>query len=140
MLKLVSWSLSVDRLAGFNMDYRVYRKHGLTRTLDWNLVNVVLHYNVASWYFRWNMTNHMLSEEKKKRKLINTIVITRHKAIVVPCGEQLWRSSFSLFNHFPIKVNYITIKIPLKSNNWAPQELQLPIFFYDHLTTLFNIP
>ena len=32
----------------------------------------------------------MVSEgEKKAKKLINTIVITRHNAIVVPCGEQL---------------------------------------------------
>ena len=44
ILKLVSWSLSVDRLAGFKMDYRVYGKHGLMGTLDWSLVNIVLYY------------------------------------------------------------------------------------------------
>ena len=30
--------------------------------------------------------------------------------------------SFSLFKHFPIKVNDVTIKIWLKSKNWAPQK------------------
>ena len=56
-------------------------------------------------------------EEKKAKKLINTIVITRHNAIVIPCDEQLWRSSFNLFKHFPTNVNDVTIKIQLKSKN-----------------------
>ena len=52
----------------------------------------------------------MLSEEKKQKKLINANVITRHNAII-SCDEQMWISSFSLFKHFPIKVNDVTIKI-----------------------------
>ena len=55
------------------------------------------------------MSNHMLSEEKAK-KLINANVITRHNAIVISCDEQMQISSFSLFIHFPIKVNDVTIK------------------------------
>ena len=53
----------------------------------------------------------MLSEEKKQKKLINANVITRHNAIVISCDEQMWISSFSLFKHFPTKVNDVTIKI-----------------------------
>ena len=50
----------------------------------------------------------MLRAEKKQKKLTNSNVITRHNAIIISCDEQ---SSFSLFNYFPIKVNYVTIKI-----------------------------
>ena len=53
----------------------------------------------------------MLSEEKKQKKLINANVITRHNAIVISCDEQIQISSFSLFKHFPTKVNDVTIKI-----------------------------
>ena len=53
----------------------------------------------------------MLSEEKKQKKLINANVITRHNAIVISWDEQMWISSFSLFKHFPIKVDDRTIKI-----------------------------
>ena len=53
----------------------------------------------------------MLSEEKKQKKLINANVITRHNAIVIFCDEQVQISSFSLFKHFPVKVNDVTIKI-----------------------------
>ena len=53
----------------------------------------------------------MLSEEKKQKKLINANVITRHNAIAISCDEQMQISSFSLFKHFPIKVNDVTIKI-----------------------------
>ena len=53
----------------------------------------------------------MLSEEKKQKKLINANAITRHNAIVTSCDEQMQISSFSLFKHFPIKVNDVTIKI-----------------------------
>ena len=53
----------------------------------------------------------MLSEEKKQKKLINDIVITRHNAIVISCDEQIQISSFSFFKLFPIKVNDVTIKI-----------------------------
>ena len=56
------------------------------------------------------MSNRMLSE-KKQKKLINANVITRHNAIVISCDEQMRISSFSLFKHFPIKVNDLTIKI-----------------------------
>ena len=52
------------------------------------------------------MSNRMLSEEK----VINANVITRHNAIVISCDEQMQISSFSLFKHFPIKVNDVTIK------------------------------
>ena len=52
----------------------------------------------------------MLSE-KKQQKLINADVITRHNAIVLSCDKQMQISSFSLFKHFPIKVNDGTIKI-----------------------------
>ena len=52
----------------------------------------------------------MLSKEKKQKKLINANVITRHNAII-SCDEQMWISSFSLFKHFPIKVNDVTIEI-----------------------------
>ena len=52
----------------------------------------------------------MLSEEKQK-KLINANVITRHNAIVISCDEQMCISSFSLFKHFPIKVNDVTINL-----------------------------
>ena len=52
----------------------------------------------------------MLSEEKKQKKLINANAITRHNAIVTSCDEQMQISSFSLFKHFPIKVNDVTIK------------------------------
>ena len=53
----------------------------------------------------------MLSEEKKQKKLINADVITRHNAIVISCDEQMQICSFSLFKHFPMKVNDLTIKI-----------------------------
>ena len=56
------------------------------------------------------MSNRMLSE-KKQKKLINANVITRHNAIVISYDEQMQISSFSLFKHFPIKVNDATIKI-----------------------------
>ena len=36
---------------------------------------------------------------------------TRHNAIVISCDEQMQLSSFSLFKHFPVKVNNVTIKI-----------------------------
>ena len=36
---------------------------------------------------------------------------TRHNAIVISCDEQMEISSFSLFEHFPVKVNDVTIKI-----------------------------
>ena len=50
---------------------------------------------------RWNMSNHMLSKGKKKRtkKVINTIVITRHNAIAMSRDLQSWRSSFSPFKY-----------------------------------------
>ena len=53
----------------------------------------------------------MLSEEKKQKKLINANVITRHNTIVISCDEQMRISTFSLFKHFLIKVNDVTIKI-----------------------------
>ena len=53
----------------------------------------------------------MLSEEKKQKKLINANVILRHNAIVISRDEQMQISSFSLFKHFPIKVNDVTIKM-----------------------------
>ena len=43
--------------------------------------------------------------------MINANVITRQNAIVISCDEQMQISSFSLFKHFPIKVNDVTIKI-----------------------------
>ena len=52
----------------------------------------------------------MLSEEKKQKKLINANLIARHNAIVISSDEQMQISSFSLFKHFPIKVNDVTIK------------------------------
>ena len=52
----------------------------------------------------------MLSEEKKQKKLINTNVVIRHNTILIPCDEQMQISSVSLFKHFPIKVNDVTIK------------------------------
>ena len=36
---------------------------------------------------------------------------TRHNAIVISCDEQMQISSFSWFEHFPVKVNDVTIKI-----------------------------
>ena len=57
------------------------------------------------------MSNHMLSEKKKQKKLINVNVITRHNAIAISCDEQMQISSFSLFKHFPIKLNDVTVKI-----------------------------
>ena len=53
----------------------------------------------------------MLMEEKKQKKLINANVITRQNDIVISCDEQMHISSFSLFKHFPRKLNYGTIKI-----------------------------
>ena len=53
----------------------------------------------------------MLSEGKKQRKLIKTNVITRHNTIGISCDEQMRISSFSLFKHFTINVNDVTIKI-----------------------------
>ena len=53
----------------------------------------------------------MLSEKQKQKKLINANVITKHNAIVIFCDVQMQISSFSLFKHFPIKVNDVTIKI-----------------------------
>ena len=53
----------------------------------------------------------MISEGKKQTKLINANVITRHNAIVLSCDEQMQISSYSLFKHFSIKVNDVTIKI-----------------------------
>ena len=58
-----------------------------------------------------DMSNRLLSEEKEQKKLINANVITRHNAIVISCDEQMQISSFSLFKHFSIKVNDVTIKI-----------------------------
>ena len=52
----------------------------------------------------------MLSKQKKQKKLINANVITKHNAIVISCDEQMQIFSFSLFKHFPIKVNDVTIK------------------------------
>ena len=52
----------------------------------------------------------MLSKQKKQKKLINGNVITKHNAIVISCDEQMQIFSFSLFKHFPIKVNDATIK------------------------------
>ena len=52
------------------------------------------------------MSNRMLSEGKPK----DANVITRRNAIVISCDEQMQISSFSLFKHFPIKVNDVTIK------------------------------
>ena len=52
----------------------------------------------------------MLSKQKKQKKLINANVITKHDAIVISCDEQMQIFSFSLFKHFPIKVNDVTIK------------------------------
>ena len=52
----------------------------------------------------------MLREEKKQRKLIKANVITRHNTIGISCDEQM-RIFFSLFKHFTINVNYVTIKI-----------------------------
>ena len=57
------------------------------------------------------MNNHILSEENNQMKLINANVITRHNAIVISCDEQMQISSYSLFKHFPIKVNDVTNKI-----------------------------
>ena len=70
-----------------------------------------MNHNKIQWYSRWNTSNRMLSEEKKQKKLINANVITRHNAIVISCDEQMQISSFSLFKHFPIKVNDVAIKI-----------------------------
>ena len=53
----------------------------------------------------------MLSEEKNQNKLINANVITRHNAVVISCDEKMHISSFSLFKHFPIKVNDVSVKI-----------------------------
>ena len=50
-------------------------------------------------------------KKKKQKKLINANVIARHNAIVISCDEQIQISNFSLFKHFPIKVNDVTIKI-----------------------------
>ena len=52
-----------------------------------------------------------VKEKKKQKKLMNANVITRHNAIVISCDEQMQISSFSLFKHFSIKVNDVTIKI-----------------------------
>ena len=57
------------------------------------------------------MSNRMISEEKKQKKLINANVIARHNAIVISYDEQIQISSFSLSKHFSIKVNDVTIKI-----------------------------
>ena len=57
------------------------------------------------------MSNRTLSEEKKQTKLINANIITRHNAIVISCDEEMQISSFSLFKHYPINVNDVTIKI-----------------------------
>ena len=48
---------------------------------------------------------------KKQKNLINANFITRHNAIVISCYEQMQISKFSLFKHFPIKINDVTIKI-----------------------------
>ena len=50
-------------------------------------------------------------KKEKQKKLINANVMTRHNAIVTSRDEQIWISSFSLFKHFLIKVNDVTIKI-----------------------------
>ena len=42
---------------------------------------------------------------------------SQDNAIVIHCDEQLWRSSFSLLKHFPIKVSDVPIKIQLNSEN-----------------------
>ena len=52
----------------------------------------------------------MLSEKKNQKKLINANVIKRYNSIVISCDEQMQISSLSLFKHFPIKVNDVTIK------------------------------
>ena len=57
------------------------------------------------------MSNRMISEEKKQKKLINANVIARHNAIVISYDEQIQIFSFSLSKHFSKKVNDVTIKI-----------------------------
>ena len=49
--------------------------------------------------------------KKKQKKLINANVITRRNTIVISCDEQMQTSGFSLFKHFPVKANAVTIKI-----------------------------
>ena len=44
-------------------------------------------------------------------KLINANVITKHNAIVISRDAQMQISTFSLFKHFPIKLNDVTNKI-----------------------------
>ena len=54
---------------------------------------------------------------RKQKKLINANIITRHNAIITSCDEQMQISSFSLFKHFPIKVNDVTIEIIQELNS-----------------------
>ena len=58
---------------------------------------ITIQYNGMLYETQVITSNHMLSEEKKNKKLISTNVTTRLNAIVVSCDEHLWRSSLSLF-------------------------------------------
>ena len=90
-------------------------------------VNLII-YNTMQWYSRWNMSNHMLSEEKKHKNW-SVLMSSQDIAFVIHCDEQLWRSSFNLLKYFPIKVNDVHIKIQLNSENWVPQKRSKPILY-----------
>ena len=55
----------------------------------------------------------LIKERKKKQKLINTNVITRHNAIAITPDRQSWRSNFSLIQtclqFFQIKIENVAI-------------------------------
>ena len=70
----------------------------------------LIHHNTIQWYSRWNTSNRMLSEEKSKRNW-SMLMSSQDTTLLLYHDEQMQISSFSLFKHFPIKVNNVTIKI-----------------------------
>ena len=62
-------------------------------------VNLIKH-NTMQHYSRWNTSNHMLSEKKKKqnKKLTNTNATTKHYTFATSLDQQSWRYSLSLIS------------------------------------------
>ena len=84
-------------------------------------VNLINH-NTIQWYSRWNVSNRMLSEEKSKRNW-SMLMSSQDTTLLLYLAMSKYRYLVSDYsNNFPIKVNDVTIKIQLKSKNWAPQK------------------
>ena len=63
--------------------------------------------------------------KKKEQKLINTNVITKHKAVDKSRDQQSWRSSFRLIQTYLQIINKNRWRNNLKSN-WKNPRIELP--------------